>query len=1019
MLKKAIIVLLIGLSAFAVISFISSQTRLFLGIERNLLNGLFFLREPDIHEENPFVSQEVVLLGFDKDAIASIGKWPWKRDVHAQMLDNLEKFSPRTVMFDVVFIKNETIPPFLSKKLTPEPSLLLKVENAFNEMDRAFSKALEKYDNVFLDVQLVEQPRPDLPKDYLSRILFNEQILKGYSLPLKGHQSLLVFHSLEPVLSEFISSAHPAIVNVLADDDDVTRMFPLYYTYKMSDGTVRNLFTATLVLVQRYYRVTNENIAITPDKVVLSNAKIPVLDPMTHQLKVFEKDFNWVKHKILNPAPPEDYFYDQNLFRLLLNRLKTSPSARQKIPNFPIHVLKETGGFQILGGWEIFDAAEQGNATKIRLVVYDRGTIEIKTPVPGFSYINYAGTENRYFVDQKTGFPSIFNTVPTQSYGKVYTMNPLPEIPTMDASGRIKESYDTLALEKWFLDFCEKQSYRAYNQAAQDLGDGVQDEVRLQEYLNRNSEKGKYFFFSYYFTSANAPPGMLRTLIDQYPDFGREAGQDSADFLTDSVVVRDLMDVYEKQFQQFYNKFVFAGATARILGDIQQTPYGAMNGVNTLINSFNTVITRNELTFSAHVPHFDLFILLGVCLFCCFVYGFTSIRISSVIFIILLLTTLILNFALFSMKNLVLTTTPLVFSNVLIFGGIIVLKVLTEQKDKKFLKTTFSSYLAPEIIDEMYRNKTMPTLGGEARPITAYFTDIQSFSTFSEKLTADQLVELINEYLSAMTDILINEMGTLDKYEGDAIIAFFGAPMEVPDHALRACRVAVSMQETLTRLCEKWKTEKQHPHEPDRNTKGLGGEEWKASDRWPLIVHSMKMRIGINTGEIVVGNMGSAMRMNYTMMGDPVNLAARLEEAGKQYGVYILVSEDTLKWEITDDNGDLKRVFDMVEVRFIDTIAVVGKSEPVRVYELCAMKGDLTEQEKELISLFNLGMKHYLDMEWDQAAEVFEKAAEIERIPDGKTTPSQVYIDRCRACKNNPPVAPGEIWDGVCRLTKK
>ena len=139
--------------------------------------------------------------------------------------------------------------------------------------------------------------------------------------------------------------------------------------------------------------------------------------------------------------------------------------------------------------------------------------------------------------------------------------------------------------------------------------------------------------------------------------------------------------------------------------------------------------------------------------------------------------TLISSFALFSMKNLVLTTTPLAFSNVLIFGGIIVLKVLTEQKDKKFLKTTFSSYLAPEIIDEMYRNKTMPTLGrrsqAPSQPILPIF---KAFSTFSEKLTADQLVELINEYLSAMTDILINEMGTLDKYEGDAIIAFFGAP---------------------------------------------------------------------------------------------------------------------------------------------------------------------------------------------------------------------------------------------------
>ena len=1019
MLKKAIIVLLIGLSVFAVMHFISSQTRLFLGIERNLLNGLFFLREPDVHETNPLVSQEVVLLGFDEDAIASIGKWPWKRDVHAQMLDNLEKFSPRTIMFDVVFIKNETIPPFLSKKLTPEPNLLLKVEKAFNEMDRAFAEALEKYDNVFLDVQLVEHPRPDLPKAYLNRILFNEQILKGYSLPLKNNRSLLVFHSLEPVLSEFISSAHPAIVNVLADDDDVTRMFPLYYTYKMSDRTIRNLFTATLVLVQRYYRVTNENISITHDKVVLSAAKIPTLDPLTHQLEVFEKEFKWLKHKILNPVPPKGYPYNRNLFRLLLNRLKMDTEADKKTPPFPIHLLKKTGGFKVLDGWEILDAAQKGAAVKIQMVIYEEGTIEIKTPVPGFSYINYAGTEKRYFMDNKTGVPKIFNVTPTKSYGKIYAMDPLPEIPLMDSSGRIKGGYDTPAQEKWFMAFCEKQSYQAYRQAAQDLGDEAQDEVRLQEYLNRHSEKGKYFFYSYYFMNADAPPGMLRPLIDQYPDFGAEAGQDPADFLSEKLMIRDLMNVYMAQFQQYYNKFVFAGATARILGDIQQTPYGAMNGINTLINSFNTVITRNELTLSAHIPDFDLYVLLGFCIFCCFVYGFTSIRISSAIFILLLLGTLISSFALFSIRNLVLTTTPLVFSNVLIFGGIIVLKVLTEQKDKKFLKTTFSSYLAPEIIDEMYRNKTMPTLGGEARPITAYFTDIQSFSTFSEKLTADQLVELINEYLSEMTDILINEMGTLDKYEGDAIIAFFGAPMEVPDHTLRACRVAVSMQQALTGLCEKWKHEKQDPHDPDRNTKDLAATEWKPGDRWPLIVHSMKMRIGINTGEIVVGNMGSAMRMNYTMMGDPVNLAARLEEAGKQYGVYILVSEDTLKWEITDDNGATKRVFDMVEVRFIDTIAVVGKSEPVRVYELCAMKGDLTAGEKELITLFDLGMNHYLNMEWEQAIAAFEKAAEIERIPDGKTTPSEVYIDRCRGCKINSPVAPGEAWDGVCRLTKK
>ncbi|MFH1952109.1 MAG: adenylate/guanylate cyclase domain-containing protein [Pseudomonadota bacterium] len=154
-------------------------------------------------------------------------------------------------------------------------------------------------------------------------------------------------------------------------------------------------------------------------------------------------------------------------------------------------------------------------------------------------------------------------------------------------------------------------------------------------------------------------------------------------------------------------------------------------------------------------------------------------------------------------------------------------------------------------------------------------------------------MELLNEYLSNMTDILIADKGTLDKYEGDAIIAFFGAPMEIPDHSFRACRVGVAMQNRLRELGEKWRNEKQKPDEPDRNSKGLPPEEWEPGDKWPKIVHQMKMRIGINTGEIVVGNMGSSMRMNYTMMGDPVNLAARLEEAGKQYGIYMLVSENT------------------------------------------------------------------------------------------------------------------------------
>jgi len=154
-------------------------------------------------------------------------------------------------------------------------------------------------------------------------------------------------------------------------------------------------------------------------------------------------------------------------------------------------------------------------------------------------------------------------------------------------------------------------------------------------------------------------------------------------------------------------------------------------------------------------------------------------------------------------------------------------------------------------------------------------------------------------------------------------------------------------------------------------------------------------------------------------MGDPVNLSARLEAAGKQYGVYTMVSEYTLDLAFTNENGEKKKVGDMLEARFIDNITVVGKSEPVKVYEVCAMKGELTDHEKELFDVFNKGMQHYLNMEWDEAIAKFKEALKIERIPDGKITPSEVYIERCETFKENPPVAPGEKWDGVFRLTKK
>ena len=322
------------------------------------------------------------------------------------------------------------------------------------------------------------------------------------------------------------------------------------------------------------------------------------------------------------------------------------------------------------------------------------------------------------------------------------------------------------------------------------------------------------------------------------------------------------------------------------------------------------------------------------------------------------------------------------------------------EQEKQLIRNTFNRFMSPKRIDEMLATGDIPGLGGGESEVTAYFTDIQGFSTFSEKIgSASKLVELLNEYLTTMTDILVNtNEGTLDKYEGDAIIAFFGAPVKYKDHAKHACDTALDMQNELLRLRKKWESE---------------------GDKWPKIVHEMHMRIGINTGNIVTGNMGSSIQMNYTMMGDEVNLAARLESAAKQYGAYIHVSKNTM------NQLEQQGVNDKYIYRSLDILRVVGKDEPVKTFELLAYANDENADSlNKLVSIWNEARNAYLDMQWDKAIELFTQCLEFEphlpeRDPGSKTCPSQVYIKRCIAYKQNPPVHSGEKWDGIFTATEK
>ena len=462
---------------------------------------------------------------------------------------------------------------------------------------------------------------------------------------------------------------------------------------------------------------------------------------------------------------------------------------------------------------------------------------------------------------------------------------------------------------------------------------------------------------------------------------------------------------------QYAGKIIILGSSVSALFDIVNGPHEEnVPGVLTHASIIKNILEDDYLTVLNE--KYQRYIVILLALICTLIGLYTRSFLSLFITITLAVLYMFIAYIYFRhniyigvFKQLLAIVVPNTLAMVIqaFFEFIEKMRILEEkqkiEEEKQFVTNTFKRFMSPKRIDEMIQSGKYPELGGKESIVTAYFTDIQGFSTFSEKIgSASKLVELLNEYLAAMTDILLSKNeGTLDKYEGDAIIAFFESQY-LSDHAQHACNTALDMQNELLRLRKKWLSE---------------------GDKWPKIVHEMHMRIGINTGDVVTGNMGSSVQMNYTMMGDEVNLASRLESAAKQYGAYIHVSKNTI------DQIQKQKEIDQYIYRSLDIIRVVGKDEPVETFELLAYSNDKNANNlKKLCTIWENARTAYLTMEWDKAIELFTQCLQFEphlpeRDPGSKTCPSLVYINRCKAYKQNPPTRAGEKWDGIFTATEK
>lgn len=415
----------------------------------------------------------------------------------------------------------------------------------------------------------------------------------------------------------------------------------------------------------------------------------------------------------------------------------------------------------------------------------------------------------------------------------------------------------------------------------------------------------------------------------------------------------------------FKDSYVLVGMTAAGLRDLRPTPLSReYPGVEIHATALDNILANDFIADA------DAALVIACTFLFAFIAAFSgrscpNWQSAAAVFALLLPLPLVAGYIAYP-ANIWLPVAPPATATPLSLVAALVVNYALEGRQRRFIRNAFKQYLSPAVIDKLVKNPESLKLGGELRELSIFFSDIQGFTGISETLSPEELTAFLNDYLSAMTSIIHEQGGTIDKYEGDAIIAFWNAPVDDQRHAEHAVHAALLCQKKLAELRPMFHAR---------------------------VGKNMFARIGINTGRAVVGNMGSEQRFDYTMLGDSVNLASRLEGINKQFGTYIMISGYTLE-----------KLGDTFACREISKVRVVGRKESVTVYEPFLAE----DFDKELVNNFEKALHQYYAGNFTAAAKEFEQIS-------GRDTVSAKYLKRCRKYAEHPP----DEWNGVLAMTEK
>ncbi len=891
--------------------------------------------------KEPASRPELLFVEIDNQSLEAMGAWPWSRDILAESLLRMKELGAANAVFDVEYLSPSNLgvnPDFQKTFESKVDSSKQEIQDVVSELANAVAKGQ-------ISSRDVGSVSSDMVHDYINPA---------------------------------IDSLYDSVQNNVYSDND--RFFASSLQFFGNSWLTINIMDIQT-------KVTDEE-----KQYVVSRCLFKNVDDPKDLIRKGNLYYSIDQKTELGFAPALHDFIAHARGAGFTNIVLDSDGTRRRV-----ELLSKQGDGAYAGQLVVAPMLHLLNVQKIerkghRIILYDaqipgeknKTTISIPVDQHGRMLVNWLHKEFKdSFRHESVLFLSQLDQMEKNIVSDLGNLNSFvlraddgSPLPYSASVSDLLNEYQTVSEKRQeLLDKC-----KGYEADGTPIDGGISD----SDYTDYFAMRASFFKNVTSFLSSDNEQ-QIQTRLDQIKnDIGDEQyKQVSEDVKKQFDGIKNESSLYNSNFEDmkkaYSGSFCIVGNSASSTTDLGNTPYNrAYPNVGTHANVYNTIMNRDFITpmswvwgvlMAAIAAFLAVQLTIGKKAWKQNVAGLLSIAAVIGADVVLL--------AVFGIYIPIVAPALIVILSYII---VVIIRFVTSEKDKGMLRRAFSTYLAPAVVEQIVKDPSKLTLGGEEKRLTALFTDIKSFSSFSELVTPTKLVSVLNDYLGILSDNIMDQGGTIDKYIGDEIVSFFGAPLDLNDHAYRACVSGIRMKQA----------------------EAIYNKEHLASGDIP---RELTTRVGINTGSMVVGNMGTANKMNYTIMGNDVNLASRLEGVNKMYHSWILVSEST--WNEAD-SGEHKG--ELVARRF-DRVRVVGIEKPVQLYNILGFKNELSKEQLESVEIFHAGLDKYLQHDFIGAGKLFADANA--RFADESAL---VYAARCKEYIEKG--IPAD-WDGVLNMTTK